>query len=189
MSMRKKALGFAALAGASAALFGGPSPSAQATTAAPPLVEIFPQHVPQADGLRMALTAGLPSVPGATGIKVTQEPDLSLQRQKWELRFAPGGAVLQLVNVHTGLCLKGGGVAGNVVRQVTCVPSASTAEPRQFWRDRQTLLNGVVVHRYENVDNGLYMGIRASSPQSGALLESQALNSLPSQKFKLKAVS
>lgn len=189
MSLRKKALSLAALAGTSAALFGGLSSAAQATTAAPPLVTMVPQHVSQADGLRKVLTAGLPPAPGATGIRVTQEPDLSLQTQKWELRFAPGGSVLQLVNVDTGLCLKGAGVAGNIVRQVKCVPSASIDEPRQFWRDRQTLLNGVVVHRYENVDNGLYMGIRDSSPQNGALLESQTVNNLPSQRFKLKAVS
>ncbi|MFB9718371.1 RICIN domain-containing protein [Planobispora longispora] len=228
--MNKKALGLAVLAGATAALLGGPGPAAGAVTgppvqptapaaqftppavqpttsaaqpttlaaqpatgpatraaaAAPLLVGLIPQHVPQTDGLRMALTAGLPPTPGVTGIRVTQEPDLSLQTQKWELRFAPGGAVLQIVNAHTGLCLRGSSVAGDIVRQVKCLPSASVDDSRQFWRDRQTLHNGVVVHRYENADSKLYMGIRNSSPQKGALLESQVLNNLPSQKFKLK---
>ncbi|GII03830.1 hypothetical protein Pta02_58380 [Planobispora takensis] len=168
-------------------MYGGPGPSAHATAGtAPAPVLLIPQHVSQADGLRPALTAALPPVTGATGLKVTQQPDLSLQTQKWELRFAPGGAVLQLVNLKTGLCLRGGSSAGNVVRQVTCVPSASLDDNRQFWRDRQTLHNGVVVHRYENVGNNLYMGIRDSSPQSGALLETQVLNGLAGQKFKLK---
>ncbi|GIH97095.1 RICIN domain-containing protein [Planobispora siamensis] len=206
--MNKKTLSLAILAGAAAALLGAPSPSAQATTgpspqptspaaqpttgpaartatAAPVLVSLIPQHVSQADGLRMALTAALPPTPGATGLRVTQELDLSLQAQRWELRFAPGGGLLQLVNVHTGLCLRGGSSAGNLVRQAKCVPSASLDDPRQFWQDRQTLHNGVLVHRYQNADNDLYMGIRASSPQKGALLESQVLNNLPSQRFKL----
>ncbi|MFC4113229.1 RICIN domain-containing protein [Nonomuraea zeae] len=164
--------------------------AAPAEAAAPvtgPPVQMIPQNVPQLPPGQGQLV--LAAVGTSPGDKVRLEKDLGLRSQRWRFRFN-GGSVAQIVNDDSGLCMRGG-LDGNVIRLAVCPDfndlDPSVPELRTFWNDRQRVLNGVVVHRLENVQNTLELTVRDGGAAVGTLLESKPLNGLTNQLFRLKS--
>ncbi|MFI7705369.1 RICIN domain-containing protein [Nonomuraea sp. NPDC049480] len=181
-----------ALAIAAGAILGVSGPAASPAEAAAPVdgppVRLVPQNVPQVPpGQGQLVVSAEGTVPGS---KVTLRPDFGLRSQKWRMRFT-SGSVTQIVNDQSGLCLRGG-LNGNVVRLAICADpndlQPTVVEQRQFWSDRQRVFNGVLVHRFENVQNNLVMSVRDGGTAPGTLIETAPLNGSlsPSQLYRLQ---
>lgn len=159
---------------------------AQADPVTGPPLQMIPQNVPQLPPGQGQLV--LTAEGTVVGSKVTLQKDLGLRSQRWRLRFN-GGSVAQIVGDQSGLCMRGA-LDGNVIRLAVCPDfndlTPTVPELRTFWNDRQRLLNGVVVHRFESVQNALELTVRDSGTTVGTLLEGKPLNGQPNQLFRLK---
>jgi hypothetical protein len=119
------------------------------------------------------------------GAAVVQEtPNSVFKNQKWRFNFVSTSS-MQIVNEETGYCMEPESTAPSIVRMQKCDDPNDLSKPsRQYWRDRNTVFNGVVVHRYLNLATGLYMDVSGASQSSGGLVITFPLTGGSNQMFK-----
>jgi len=104
------------------------------------------------------------------GSAVFQSTYFGTANQKWRFNFT-GGSIAQIVNEDSHLCMQPENSGASLVRLQICDdPNDITHPSTQFWKQRQTLFNGKVVNRWENVTTGMYLDISGASQSNGALL-------------------
>ena len=107
---------------------------------------------------------------GFNGSAVYQDNYFGTPGQQWRLNFT-GGSVAQIMNEGGKRCMQPESTGISIVRVMNCDdPNDITHPSLQFWKDRQTLFNGKVVHRWENVATGMYLDVSGASGSTGGLL-------------------
>lgn len=125
---------------------------------------------------------------GFNGSAVYQDTYLGTPGQQWRLNFT-GGSVAQIMNEGSQRCMQPESTGISIVRVMNCDdPNDITHPSLQFWKDRQTLFNGKVVHRWENVATGMYLDVSGASGSPGGLLIQYPLTGGSNQMFTQQIV-
>jgi Ricin-type beta-trefoil lectin domain len=107
---------------------------------------------------------------GFVGSAVYQDTYLGMPSQQWRLNFT-AASVAQIVNEGSHLCMQPESTAASIVRVMPCDdPNDISHQSLQFWKDRQTMLNGKTVHRWQNTATGMYLDVSGASTSTGGLV-------------------